>query len=94
MTKKDIVIGFIIGLLANALGLIIATILFGGGSDLVDSLNKAVSQGFLTKLISIGALLNLAAFFYFIYKNQDFKARGILIATVLVAVLTFAIRLF
>ena len=94
MTKKDILIGFAVGIVANAIGLIIATLLFGPGTGIADGLSKAVSQGFLTKLISIGALLNLGAFFLFISKNQDLKARGVLIATVFVAVVTLIIRLF
>ena len=93
MNKKDILIGFIVGIVANAIGLVIATLLFGPGTGISDSLSKAVSQGFLSKLISIGALLNLAAFFLFISKNQDLRARGVLIATVLIAVLTLIIRM-
>ena len=48
----------------------------------------------LTKLMSIGALLNLGAFFLFLKKNQDKRAQGVLIATILVFIATMIIKFF
>mgnify|MGYP006113540495 CR=1 FL=1 len=96
MNKKDLLKGFIIGLLANIIGLVIAGIVLGKLSGRSDSILKvletAYSENFMGKLISLGAFLNLICFFYFIRKRQDSKAGGILAATILIALGTFLIK--
>lgn len=90
--KKEIFIGFIIGLIANAIGLYFAALVFGNGADLFTVLGSASSEGILGKLISLGAILNLATFFIFIKKKQDYRARGVLLATVIIAISTFVFK--
>lgn len=90
--KKEILIGFGVGLIATAFGLVFAIQIFGASDDWGVVIEQAISEGFLTKLMSIGALLNLGAFFLFIKKNQDHRARGVLIATILVLVSTMLIK--
>ena len=92
--KKDIFIGIFVGLIANAIGLILAAILLGGDDDFTTVIKSASSEGFLGKLISLGAILNLVAFFIFIKKKQDYRARGVLLITVFIAVFTFVFKLF
>ena len=92
MIKKDIIIGFFIGIIANAIGVFIAATLLGNGDDFNTVVNAAIAEGFIGKLVSLGAVLNLIAFFVFIKKKQDYRARGVLLATVLIAVLTFVIK--
>ncbi len=92
--KKDIFIGMFIGLIANCIGLILVATLFGAGDDFTNVIKTASNEGFLGKLISLGAILNLGAFFIFIKKRQDYRARGVLIVTIFVAVFTFAFKLF
>jgi hypothetical protein len=91
--KKDILIGFGVGLIATVFGLVFAIQIFGTSDDWGIVIEQAITQGFLTKLMSIGALLNLGAFFLFIKKNQDQRAKGVLIATVLVLISTMLIKL-
>lgn len=93
MNKKNLIIGFIVGVIANALGLFLATILLGKGDDFLTVIKAARAEDFLGKLISLGAILNLLVFFFFIQKKQDFRARGVLLATILVAIITFIIKL-
>ena len=90
--KKHILIGFGVGLIATVFGLIFAIQIFGKSDDWAVVIAQAVDEGFLTKLMSIGALLNLGAFFLFLKKNQDQKAKGVLIATVLVLITTMIIK--
>lgn len=92
MVKKEVLIGLLVGLLANALGLFLSATFLGNGDDFVTVLKSASAEGFLGKLISLGAVLNLLAFFIFIKKRQDYRARGVLLATVLVAVFTFLLN--
>ncbi|GAA4977849.1 hypothetical protein [Algibacter aquimarinus] len=94
MIKKDIFIGMFVGLIANAIGLFITANLLGKGDDFVTVIKAAANEGFLGKLISLGAILNLAAFFIFIKKKQDYRARGVLLITVFIAVFTFVFKLF
>lgn len=91
--KKNILIGFIIGIIANAIGLFVAATFLSDGDSVLKVLQAAKTEGFLGKLMSLGAILNLIVFFIFITKRKDYKARGVLIATVLVALLTFIIKL-
>lgn len=94
MIKKDIIIGILVGMLANAIGLIATATILGQGDDFTTVIKAATNEGFLGKLISLGAILNLIAFFIFIKKKKDYRARGVLIATVIIAVFTFLFKLY
>jgi hypothetical protein len=94
MIRKEIFIGMFVGLIANAIGLFIATYLLGQGDDFTKVIEASAKEGFLGKLISLGAVLNLIAFFIFIKKKQDYRARGVLLITVFIAVFTFVFKLF
>ncbi|WMI64242.1 hypothetical protein RBH94_09215 [Aestuariibaculum sp. YM273] len=94
MIKKEIFIGIAVGLIANGLGLILISSLLGQGEDFVNVIKAAYAEGFLGKLISLGAVLNLIAFFIFIRKRRDYRARGVLIITIFIAILTFIFKLF
>jgi len=93
MNKKDVILGILIGFIANAIGLYFAAMLLGKGDDAITVIKAASSEGFLGKLVSLGAILNLVAFFIFIKKKQDQRAKGVLLATILIAILTFVIKL-
>jgi len=94
MFKKEILIGILVGFIANAMGLFIAANVLGQGDDFTKVIEAAAKEGFLGKLISLGAILNLIAFFIFIKKRQDYRARGVLIITIFIAVFTFVFKLF
>lgn len=89
MIKKEVGIGFLVGLIANAVGIFLAIQLFGNGEDIETTIKQAIANGFFGKLLSIGAILNLIAFFIFLKKKQDYRARGVLLATILVAIVSF-----
>ena len=94
MIKKNIFIGVLVGLIANAIGLFLTANLLGRGDDFITVIKTSTKEGFLGKLISLGAILNLIAFFVFIKKKQDYRARGVLLITVFIAVFTFVFKLF
>jgi hypothetical protein len=97
MDKKEILIGSLVGVAANFIGLVSVGFLmakFSGRSDGVyEVLQAAGSENFIGKLISLGAILNLICFFFFLRKNQEVRAAGVLTATVIIAVFTFLIKL-
>ena len=97
MDKKSIITGIIIGLVSNTIGLLIVGLLTakmaGRSENVLQVFEAAVLENFIGKLISLGAILNLICFFYFIRKQKDSHAAGILIATILIAVGTFITKL-
>ena len=86
MVRKDVIIGFIIGLLANILGIIIYILLFSK-EGFEGTIKSAINFSFIGKLVSLGAILNLVVFFILIKMNEDHKARGVLLATLMAAII-------
>ena len=90
--KKDITIGLVVGVIANIIGLFIATKILGQGGGFIEAIETANAQGFLSKLISLGAILNLIVFFFFLSRRKDDRAKGVLIATIFIAILTLLFK--
>lgn len=97
MDKKSIITGIIYGIVSNTLGLFVVCFttakIAGRSESTLQVLEAAVSENFIGKLISLGAIVNLICFFYFIRKQKDGHSAGILIATILIAVGTFITKL-
>ncbi len=86
MIRKDVIIGFIIGIIANIIGIALY-ILFFSKEGFEGTLKSAVNFNFIGKLVSLGAILNLIVFFILIKKNEDHRARGVLLATLVAAII-------
>lgn len=84
MLRKKIAIGFFVGILANAAGIFLY-ITFFSEMELGPTLKHAATNGYLGKIIALGALVNFFPFFVFLKKNQVYHARGVVLATVLAA---------
>jgi hypothetical protein len=91
--KKELLIGFAVGIIANTLGTLLYILLF---SDLgiMDTFNAAVEQGHVGSLLALGAILNLMAFFGFLKIRRDQRAKGVLIATILTALIILYYKIF
>ncbi len=89
MNKKAVIIGFIIGLTTTFIGVSLYTIFIGIKLDLTTNeiTNKVLSSSVLGKRASIGVLLNLPVFYYFLNKKKEDFAKGVLVSIVLVAVI-------
>jgi hypothetical protein len=85
MMAKEIIIGFLIGLLANLAGMYLYITIFFG-DNLEKTINTAIQQGIMGSLIALGAILNFLPFFVFMKKRQYYRVRGVVIATLLAAV--------
>jgi len=48
------------------------------------------AEGQLWMLLALGAIANLLVFFIFLKKDLDYRARGVLLATMLVAFTAYA----
>ncbi len=91
--KKEIVIGFIVGILANIIGTLLYIVLFSDLS-IEETFNAAVEQGHVGSLLALGAILNLLAFFGFLRIRRDSRAKGVLIATIVTAFIILYYKIF
>ncbi|SEL23416.1 hypothetical protein SAMN04487910_2108 [Aquimarina amphilecti] len=85
MIKKEILLGFFTGIFANAIGIVLYILLFSELS-IAETLKAAQQNNFLGSLIALGAILNLIIFFLFLKQNKPYRARGVLLATLIAAV--------
>ena len=83
-SSKEIIIGFIVGIIANTFGTLLYILLF---SDLGigETFNAAIEQGHIGSLLALGAILNLVAFFGFLRIKRDQRAKGVMLATLVTA---------
>jgi hypothetical protein len=91
--KKEILIGFIVGIIANISGTYLY-IYFFSENDLENTLQMAQQQSILGSLIALGAIFNLLVFFVFLKKKQYYKARGVVLATVFAAIIILITKFY
>lgn len=86
-------IGFAVGIIANTLGVLLYILLF---TDLgiAESFQAAIEAGQVGSLLALGAVLNLVAFFGFLKIRRDERARGVLLATVITALVILYYKIF
>lgn len=82
--KKEIIIGFIVGIIANTFGTLLYILMFSD-LDIVETFNAAIEQGHIGSLLALGAILNLVAFFGFLRIKRDQRAKGVMLATLVTA---------
>ena len=63
-------------------------------SNIFKIINDSFLDNSITKLISLGAILNLIVFFIFLKYDYEERARGVLLATFIIAILTIYINNF
>ena len=93
MNKKEVIIGFIVGIIANTIGTLLYILMFSE-FGIAETYKAAVQQGHVGSLLALGAILNLIAFFAFLKIRRDYRARGVLIATLLTALLILYYKVF
>lgn len=87
MKKIDLIIGMLIGIVASFIGSYIFLAAFTEYSYL-DGLSIMKSKGHLGKVITLGAILNLITFFVFLHYKKELMARGVVLATILLTIIT------
>lgn len=85
MRVQEIGIGIIAGLITNIAGMFLY-IQFFVDEVFEVALIDAFEQGVLGNIIGIGAVFNFLPFFVFIKKKKIFRARGVLLETLLAAI--------
>ena len=94
LNKKEVFFGLLSGFLANLLGLIITVIVLFQNIDFLKIITDSISENLITKLISLGAIVNLIVFFIYLKYDYEERARGVLLATFIIAILTIYINNF
>ncbi len=79
--KNSVWLGLMLGLVLPALAPLVFFILQKASTDLLNFIKELSAQGLLLKMLSIGAMLNLGAFFLFINQNRVKVAQGVILAT-------------
>jgi CDP-diglyceride synthetase len=92
MHKKELVIGFVVGIIANTLGTLLYILLFSE-FGITETFSMAAQQDQIGSLLALGAILNLVAFFGFLRIKRDLRAKGVLIATLLTALVVLIYKI-
>ncbi|WP_111706458.1 hypothetical protein [Lutibacter citreus] len=90
--KKEILIGFLVAIVATLIGSYIFIELFSKFN--FNRSLELIKEGDLGgKVLMLGALANFFVFFVFLKKKQIYRARGVLIETFLVAFLVLLLNI-
>jgi hypothetical protein len=87
MNKIDLFYGFLIGLIASLLGSFLFMTFFTD-YEFIEGVRILKSQGYLGKLITVGSLLDLAAFGILLKMNKELMARGVVLAVFVLTIAT------
>jgi hypothetical protein len=91
--KKEILIGFLVALVATAFGCFLFIEFFSkyGFNKSLEFIKEGNLEG---KVLVLGAIANFFVFFIFLKKKQIYRARGVLIETFFIAFLVLLLTLF
>ena len=90
MNKKDVLLGFLIGIATTLIGSYLF-ITFFTEFTFIAGIQIMKSQGNLGKLITLGSILTLIAFGILLKMNKEIMARGVVLAVIALAILTLFI---
>lgn len=88
MIKQHIFIGFLTGIAANIGGVFLYILIFST-TGIDETLDDAIANGYIGKIIALGAILNFLPFFLFLRKKEIYRARGVLLASIIAAIAIF-----
>ncbi len=91
--KKEVLTGLLIGLIANATGSYLYIYFFSDYS-FEETIKNALIQDVFGNIIALGAILNLFVFFIFLKKDQFYRARGVVLATVVAAIVVLVTKFY
>jgi len=91
--KKEISIGFLVGIIATSFGFFIFSE-YVVHLNFTDMLKFLFEKQLFWKFLGLASLPNLFVFFIFLKKKQDYRAKGVLLESFLVALLVLIAQLF
>lgn len=90
MKSRELFIGAVMSLLLSVIGSYIFIQLFTG-FDFVRGIAFYKMHGLLGKIITLGAVLNLVLFFVLLKWDKDLMARGVILGTIILTVITLLV---
>ncbi len=84
---RDLIIGLLIGLFSATLGCYLF-LNYYTNYDFINGIKAIKQEGYLGKLIALSGVINVLVFFILLKFNQEIMARGVVFATIFLAVLT------
>jgi len=91
--KKNILIGVLVSLFATFGGVFLYLEYFSR-YEFYETIVLIKEGRLYGKVLSLAAIPNLFVFFIYIKKKQDNKAKGVLLATILIAFTTLVLKFF
>ena len=91
---NSLVIGLIVGIVGPVLTLFVIYLITTSELSIRDYINQLIFFKVYTHIISLSAIPNLLTFFIFIWLNKLRSARGVLLATITLALIVLGLRLF
>lgn len=93
IVKKEILIGVLVSVFATAAGFFIYVEFFSQ-LPFDETMQKIKDGKLLGKVLTLAAIPNLFVFFVYIRKKQDYRARGVLLTTIVIAFVTLLLKFF
>jgi len=90
MKKTDLLIGVFLGIIASIIGSYVFIELLTE-YNFIEGVKILRFQGKLGKIISLGSVLNIIVFFLLLKFNKELIARGVILGTILLAIITLLI---
>lgn len=90
MKKTDLLIGVFIGIITSIIGSYVFIELLTE-YNFIEGIKILRFQGKLGKIISLGSVLNIFVFFLLLKLNKELIARGVILGTILLAIITLLI---
>lgn len=90
--RRDITIGFFTGIIGNAIGVLIYILSFSK-YDIETTLEDAYINGYLGALIGLAGFVNLLSFFLFLRIGQEERAKGVLMASFILALIILVLQI-
>jgi hypothetical protein len=87
-------LGFLLGVIAPSIAILIFYYLNFSTSDLGSFLNLSVKEKLLSPLLSLCLVVNLGVFYLFIHFEKLFSARGVILATFLFGFIIVLLKFF
>lgn len=85
--SKEIILGFCVAIFATLAGMYLYVELFSK-YDFMTTLEMVQDGDLYGQIITLGAIANIFVFFIYLKKNQEARAKGVLLATIIIALVT------
>ena len=87
MNKTDLLIGFIIGIIASFIGMFLYITLVMH-IDFLAGIQSLKREGQLGKIVTLGSIMDLIAFGILLKMNKELMARGVVLAVIALTIVT------